>query len=97
MRDQSFGPLVMVGLGGVLVEVFKDTAIRVAPVTESGAGAMLAEPARRPALARLSWVATGRYRCDRVADRAAVGLGARRAEIEEMDLNPVIVYPRRQP
>src|SRR6185437_7441681 len=42
-RDDRFGALVMVGLGGVLVEVLKDTAIRIAPVTAAEARAMLHE------------------------------------------------------
>src|SRR5271169_4630407 len=42
-RDDRFGALVIVGLGGVLVEVFKDTALRIAPITPAGARAMLGE------------------------------------------------------
>jgi acyl-CoA synthetase (NDP forming) len=40
--DPLFGPLVLVGLGGVLVELLKDTAIGLAPVTQPEAQAMLA-------------------------------------------------------
>lgn len=40
-RDPVFGPLVMVGLGGVFVEVFGDVASAIAPVTKEGALAML--------------------------------------------------------
>jgi hypothetical protein len=41
--DPVFGPVVVVGGGGVLVELFKDVAIRLAPVGEAEARAMLGE------------------------------------------------------
>jgi acetyl-CoA synthetase len=39
--DPQFGPLVVVGLGGILVEVLRDTALSLAPVGPSEAEAML--------------------------------------------------------
>lgn len=41
-RDEQFGPLIAVGLGGVMVELLGDTAIRLAPVSPASAGDMLA-------------------------------------------------------
>ena len=40
-RDASFGPIVMAGLGGVFIELFKDRSIRMAPVTMNEAEDML--------------------------------------------------------
>jgi len=42
-RDPSFGPVVMTGFGGVFIELFKDRAMRLAPVTMSEAEGMLKE------------------------------------------------------
>jgi acyl-CoA synthetase (NDP forming) len=42
-RDSRFGPMLMVGLGGVFVEVLKDVAFRICPVSRDEARAMLAE------------------------------------------------------
>ncbi len=42
-RDPSFGPLVLFGLGGIYVEVFKETSLRVAPINRSEAVGMISE------------------------------------------------------
>ncbi len=42
-QDPSFGPVVMMGLGGIYAEVFQDVAFRVAPITRQDAEAMLHE------------------------------------------------------
>jgi len=43
IKDPVFGPIIAVGLGGIFVEVFKDIAYRVAPVSETQANDMLNE------------------------------------------------------
>jgi acyl-CoA synthetase (NDP forming) len=93
-RDDRFGALVMVGLGGVFVEIFKDTALRIAPVSVAGAHAMLDE-LRGGALLR---GARGNAPADRDALAALIAkiseFAASHAEVREMDLNPVTVYSR---
>jgi len=42
-NDSQFGPVIMVGLGGILTEIFKDVAFRMLPITTSDAKSMLNE------------------------------------------------------
>jgi acyl-CoA synthetase (NDP forming) len=90
-RDDQFGPLVLVGIGGVLAEVLDDVAVRLAPITAKHARDMLDELRGARILDR------GGFR--RGANRAAVAelvaalgdaLQAHPAW-REVDLNPVVV------
>jgi acyl-CoA synthetase (NDP forming) len=89
-RDAQFGPVVLVGLGGVVAEALDDVAIRLAPLTVDDALAMLG--ALRGG--RLLDAFRGRPAIDRdaVADLVVhvASLALARPDIVEADLNPVI-------
>ena len=92
--DELFGPVVMFGLGGVLVEVLRDVTFRVPPFTTHDASAMLDE-LRGAALLR---GVRGRPAADRAAlvdvlmkmQRLAVDLSG---EVTEVDINPLLAGP----
>jgi len=93
-RDDLFGPVVMFGLGGVLVEVLHDVTFRVPPFTTRDATAMLDE-LRGAALLR---GVRGQPAADRAAlvdvlmkmQRLAVDLSD---EVAEVDINPLLAGP----
>ncbi len=92
--DDQFGPIIMFGLGGILVEVLKDVSFRVLPLTPEGAGEMMGEIKASAVL-------------DGVRGNPPVDKGALKElllkvseiiesypEIREMDLNPVIIHEK---
>ena len=92
-RDESFGPLVLVGLGGVLAEVLDDVSVRLAPVSADQARSMLDELRGHAVLAGVRGGPPANE--DALAD-LLVGLGhflVARPDILEVDLNPVISGP----
>ena len=94
MRDDRFGALVMVGMGGTLVEISRDTVLRIAPITGAGARAMLDE-LRGIALLK---GARGNAPADLDAIAKLIAeiseFAAAHAEVREMDLNPVVAYSK---
>ena len=93
-RDPQFGPLLMFGLGGIYVEVLKDVAFRVAPLSRRDAEEMVREIRSYPLLAA--------YRGSEPADVEAIVEALRRVsrlscdfpEIQELDINPLLVLPK---
>ncbi|WP_409471370.1 acetate--CoA ligase family protein [Streptomyces sp. HC307] len=96
-HDDLFGPTVTVGLGGVLVEVLRDAAVRVPPFGEDQARDMLGDLRGRALLDGVR----GRPPADVDAlvevilrvQRMALELGG---ELAELDINPLMVLPRGQ-
>jgi len=89
--DPTFGKVITFGLGGTLVEILRDTAIRLLPLGKDEAVEMIRE-------IRGSRLITG-YRGEPPRDEAALVSTIRaaaemfeREDISEFDLNPVILY-----
>jgi acyl-CoA synthetase (NDP forming) len=96
-EDPTFGPIVMVGLGGVLVEVLKDVAFRKAPFGQGEARQMIGELKGSALLAG----ARGRPACDidalaetlsRLSRLAAANAG----RFQSIEINPLLVRPQGQ-
>ncbi|MEM1589944.1 MAG: acetate--CoA ligase family protein [Candidatus Bathyarchaeia archaeon] len=94
IKDPQFGPTLMFGIGGVLVEILKDVTFRIAPITEEEAREMLTEIKAYPLLKG--------YRNLPPADIEAIvkillntsRLVMEHPEIKELDLNPIMVYEK---
>ena len=91
--DPDFGPLIVVGAGGIDVELYKDVAVRIAPISEVEALAALAST-------RISRVLEG-WRGGPPADRKATARGIAAlsrfiadfaGELREVEINPFAVF-----
>lgn len=93
-RDREFGPVVVFGLGGIFVEVFGDTVIRLAPLDMATAAEMIAE-------IKGSMLLKG-FRGTKPSDTEALAhslvnvsrLLADHPEIRSIDINPLIVLEK---
>jgi acyl-CoA synthetase (NDP forming) len=93
-QDATFGPVLMFGLGGVLVEVVKDVAFRIVPLSQRDAAEMIRDIKGLPLLQG--------HRGAPVADLGALErmlltlseFVAHTPAIKEIDLNPVYAYPQ---
>jgi acyl-CoA synthetase (NDP forming) len=96
-RDPVFGPVVLVGIGGIFAEVLQDVAVRPAPVDEAEALAMLRG---LKAFAVLDG-ARGRPKADLPAAARAIAALSRfaarhAAQVAEIDVNPLLLRPEGQ-
>ena len=91
-KDEQFGPVLMFGLGGILVEVLKDVSFRIVPLTKRDAREMIREIKAYPVLEG--------YRGQEPADIKTLenlllkvsDFVEKHPDIKEMDLNPIFAY-----
>jgi acetyl coenzyme A synthetase (ADP forming)-like protein len=94
--DDVFGPLVVAGIGGVLVELLRDAQFRVPPVTEVDAAEMVGRLRMGRLLDGYRGAAPGDRRALIETIRRVSALAEALPELREMDLNPVKVLPPGQ-
>src|ERR1700759_130753 len=97
LLDRTFGPMVMVGLGGITTELFRDVVYRPAPVGIAEAETMLNELKAAPLLRGFR----GALKADVAALAKLISQGAVLAaggkdQVSEIGLNPVLVHPQGQ-
>ena len=92
--DDQFGPVIMYGLGGIMVEILRDVSFRVIPLSPTGAKKMIEETKSFPILNG----PRGKAPLDKKAIAKLLMLCSEIVEaypqIAEMDLNPVIVHQK---
>jgi acetate---CoA ligase (ADP-forming) len=91
-RYRIFGPLLMFGLGGIFVEIFKDVSFRLAPIRHNGARFMIHSIKAYPMLSG----ARGAALCDLNELETCLlrlsALAVDNPEIAELDINPLLVH-----
>ena len=90
-RDPSFGAVIMFGLGGLFVEIFKDVSFRVAPVGPRAAGEMIHEIRAYSMLAGARGKKPRDIRSVEESIQRLSLLALELPEIKELDINPLIV------
>jgi len=91
-KDAQFGPVLMFGLGGILVEVLKDVSFRIVPIAKRDAAEMVREIKGYPLLEG--------YRGQEAVDVSYLeelllkvsDFAEQNPEVKELDLNPVFAY-----
>ncbi len=90
--DEQFGPVIMYGLGGIMVEIMKDVTFWVLPVSPASCKKMIEDTRSSVILSGIR----GQKGYDKKALRKLLGICSELVEsypeIQEMDLNPVILY-----
>jgi len=97
MLDATFGAMIMVGLGGITTELFRDVVYRPAPVSAAEASAMLAELKAAPLLNGFRGAAKVDIAAlSQLISQVSVLAAQYAADISEIEINPVLVHPEGQ-
>jgi acetyl-CoA synthetase (ADP-forming) len=92
IKDPQFGLMLMFGLGGTSVEVLKDVAFRIVPLTREDAGDMIRQIKGYPLLAGFRGQSASDINYLEELLMKLSAFVAENPEIKEMDINPLIAY-----
>jgi len=92
IKDPSFGPVVMFGLGGVLVEILKDVSFRIVPIDKNDAVEMTNEIQGKKMLEGYRGQDPADLPCLQEMLVKLSDFVDKTPEIEEIDMNPVFAY-----
>ena len=92
-RDPQVGPVVVLGVGGVLAEIYRDFALRLAPVTEEEAGRMIEEVKGLAVIRGYRGLPRGDAKALARAVSAFSQLAHLERRVAEAEVNPLIVKP----
>lgn len=95
-RDVTFGPLIMFGMGGTMVELVKDISFRVAPLSVKDIQDMVADTMAGKLLNGYRGSSVGDFDALYQAIAQLSHLAIQHPEIREIEINPLIVYPQGQ-
>ena len=95
-QDPKFGPLLMFGMGGKYVEIVRDVAFRVMPVTDVDAEEMVHEIKSFPLLEGVRGDTKVDIEFIQESIQRLAQLVTDTELIAELDMNPVIVHPKRE-
>lgn len=90
-RDPLFGPVIMFGLGGIYVEVFKDVSFRIAPVWKDSVSEMIREIKSYPVLSGIRGKSPRDIESVELCIERLSQLAIDCPQIKELDINPLIV------
>jgi acyl-CoA synthetase (NDP forming) len=96
-RDETFGPVVLFGMGGVTAELLRDVSVRVAPLTDRDADEMVREIRGYPLLDGYRGAAKANTASVQDLVHRVSRLATELTEVAELDLNPVSVFPGDAP
>ncbi len=97
MQDATFGPMIMVGFGGITTELFRDVIYRPAPISAAEATAMLAELKAAPLLSGFRGAAKADIAAlSKLIAQVSLLAADFRNQISEIEINPVLVHPEGQ-
>jgi len=90
-RDPSFGPVIMFGLGGLYVEVFKDVSFRIAPIDDAISDSMIKQTKSYKILKGIRGKAPRDITAIKECLIRLSQLALECPQIKELDINPLIV------